>query len=116
MIADLAWRVHQLAAWADPPSPSGGPVPNITPSQNAPGADALTQVVGALMTYGLLGGFAGGVISLIVFGLGRWIGNPMAAIVGRVGMFAALAVFVLIGAAPALANWAFNLGASISVG
>ncbi|MER6365858.1 DUF6112 family protein [Kitasatospora sp. NPDC001527] len=122
---DLLSHAHTLAAGADPghlilagptptPKPGGGVVPNIAPDANAPGGNAFTTIVGALMFYGLLAGLAGLVLGAMSFSLGKYFSHHGATTGGRVGMLAALACVVVIGGGSALVNWAFNLGASIT--
>lgn len=88
-------------------------LPNVGINHNAPGANAFTEIIGVLMFYGLLAGLAGLIISAMVFGLGRWLGNHMAAVLGRIGVFASLGTAILVGGGSNLINWAFNLGNTI---
>ncbi|GAB3977662.1 hypothetical protein GCM10029978_068010 [Actinoallomurus acanthiterrae] len=104
-------------------SPSSSPVPKGTgsvptlidppPNNNAPGGEALSQLVGAFKFYGLVFSGAGLVISGIVFGIGRYIANQYAAVGGRIGLFACLGTAVVVGGSGSLVQWAFGLGLSI---
>lgn len=86
-------------------------VPNPAPDAGAPGASAFVKLIGVLKFYGLLAGFAGVLISAMVFGVGRYLGNHHAAMFGRIGLFAALAGAIIVGGGSTLIDWAFNLGA-----
>ncbi|MFD8559692.1 DUF6112 family protein [Streptosporangium canum] len=103
-----------LAALRPDPAPSGGSPGgtnlDIKPNNVLPGAGAFSEVVGGLMSYGLLAAIAGAVISAMVLGAGRWFGNPYASSAGRAGVFASLAAALIIGAAGKLVEWAFNIG------
>ncbi|MFE7665514.1 DUF6112 family protein [Streptomyces celluloflavus] len=88
-------------------------LPKVGINGNAPGKAAATDLLGALMFYGLISGLGCLLVSTIVFGLGRYFSHHGSAVAGRVGILAGLAVAILVGGASSLINWAFGLGATI---
>ncbi|MFI7049090.1 DUF6112 family protein [Streptosporangium sandarakinum] len=110
---DACEQLQHAIALAPTPQPSGAPEGvnlNIAPNRKLPGMSAFEEMVGGLISYGLIGSLIGVVVAAMILGAGRWFGNPYATSVGRVGIFAALAAGLIIGAAPQLVIWFYNIG------
>lgn len=88
--------------------------PGITANQDGlPGLAVLRQIVGALLTWGLVACVAGLVISVIVWAVGRQQGNYGAASGGKTGVLVAAGGALLIGGANAIVAFFSGLGGSI---
>ena len=88
--------------------------PGITANQDGlPGLAVLKQIVGALLTWGLVACVAGLVISVIVWAVGRQQGNYGAASGGKTGVLVAAGGALLIGGANAIVAFFSGLGGSI---
>lgn len=86
---------------------------DVTPDPgNAPGANALQEVLSGLVFYGLIAGAFGFIASAIAFGAGRWVSNDRASTSGKVGMLVAAAAVFLLGAMGAILNFAYDTGSS----
>ncbi|MDX5398648.1 MAG: DUF6112 family protein [Actinomycetes bacterium] len=78
-----------------------------------PGLAALRQIVGALLTFGLVACVAALVIAAVVWGFGSNSGNPHLAGRGKSGVLVAAGAALLIGAANAIVTFFSNVGATI---
>ena len=88
--------------------------PGVRPNDDGlPGLIVLKQIVGALLTWGLLACVAGLVISVIVWALGHHQGNYSHASTGKTGVLVAAGGALLIGGANAIVTFFSNLGAGI---
>jgi hypothetical protein len=91
--------------WADP-----GVRPNTT---GLPGLDAAKQIVGALLTFGLIAAVAGIAISALVWALSSHGGNSHYASRGRTGVLVCAGAAMLIGGADAIVAFFQTAGAGI---
>ena len=88
--------------------------PGIRPNSNGlPGLGVLQQMVGALLTWGLLACVAGLVVSVIGWALAHHHGNYSHAATGKAGVLVAAGGALLIGGANAIITFFSNLGAGI---
>lgn len=88
--------------------------PGVRPNDNGlPGLGVLQQIVGALLTWGLLACVAGLVVSVIVWALAHHQGNYSHAATGKTGVVVAAGGALLIGGANAIITFFSNLGAGI---
>ncbi|WP_034623263.1 DUF6112 family protein [Cellulomonas sp. URHE0023] len=88
--------------------------PGITANHDGlPGLAVVKQIVGALLTWGLVACVAGLVISVIVWAVGRQQGNYGAASGGKTGVLVAAGGALLIGGANAIVAFFSGLGGSI---
>lgn len=88
--------------------------PLVSPDFGAVGGSAaLRQIVGALLTYGLLTAVLMIVVCAVMWALASSHGSWHAASKAKTGMIVALAGAVLTGGALAWANWLLDLGASL---
>ena len=88
--------------------------PGISPNPDGlPGLTQLREIVGALLTWGLVACVAGLVISAIVWAIGSNSGNPHAAGRGKTGVLIAAAAAVIVGGANAIITFFANTGTSI---
>ena len=78
-----------------------------------PGLAQLRQIVGALLTFGLVACVAALVIAAVVWGFGSNSGNPHLAGRGKSGVLVAAGAALLIGAANAIVTFFSNVGATI---
>lgn len=76
-------------------------------------ATALKEVVGALMTYGLVVSALMVIICAAAWAIGSANGSWQAASKGKVGLFVALGGAVLTGGSLAWANWLIDIGATL---
>ncbi|WP_270889243.1 DUF6112 family protein [Pedococcus sp. 5OH_020] len=82
-------------------------------SSGLPGIQALSEIVGALLTFGLVASVAGVALSAITWAIGSNSSNPHLAGRGKTGVIVAAAAAMLIGAANTLVTFFTNAGASI---
>ncbi|WP_149203859.1 DUF6112 family protein [Actinotalea subterranea] len=88
--------------------------PGITPnSTGLPGLAVVQQVVGALLTWGLVACVAGLVVSVIIWALAHHQGNYAYSSGGKTGVMVAAGGALLIGGANAIVTFFSGLGAGI---
>lgn len=88
--------------------------PGVNPNDSGlPGLSVLKQIVGALLTWGLVACVAGLVVSVIIWALGHHGGNYSHAANGKTGVLVAAGGAVLIGGANAIVAFFSGLGAGI---
>lgn len=88
--------------------------PGITPNENGlPGLAVLRQIVGALLTWGLVACVAGLVISVIVWAVARQQGNYGYASGAKTGVLISASGALLIGGANAIVAFFSGLGGQI---
>src|SRR3954454_16884153 len=85
-------------------SPNGG---------NLPGSDALEELVGGLMFWGLIACVAGTIISAGAWALSNRTGNYQHASAGKAGFVACGVGALVIGAAAAYVEFLFNTGSHV---
>ncbi|KQY48004.1 DUF6112 family protein [Cellulomonas sp. Root137] len=91
-----------------------GADPGISPNEDGlPGLAVVKQMVGALLTWGLVACVAGLVISVIVWAVARQQGNYGAASGGKTGVLIAAGGALLIGGANAIVAFFSGLGGMI---
>lgn len=103
------WAIH-AGATTESPALDPGVRPN---TDGLPGLSVLQQIVGALLTWGLLACVAGLVVSVIVWALAHHQGNYAHATTGKTGVLVAAGGALLIGGANAIIAFFSNLGAGI---
>jgi hypothetical protein len=87
---------------------------NISPNTTGlPGIGSLNNIVGALLTIGLIAALAGLVVAAIVWSLGSHSSNPQLAGRGKTGVLVAFGAAVLVGGAMTLINFFAATGGSI---
>jgi hypothetical protein len=90
------------------------PSVDVTPNTDGlPGLAAISKIVGALLTFGLVAAVAGVVVSAIAWAIGSSSSNPHIAGRGKTGVLIAGVAAMLIGAANTLVTFFANAGASI---
>ena len=90
------------------------PLIDVQPNTNGlPGLTALSHMVGALLTFGLVAAVAGVAISAMTWAIGSNSSNPHLAGRGKNGVLIAGAAALIIGAANTLVNFFNDAGASI---
>jgi hypothetical protein len=88
--------------------------PGVTPNTNGlPGMEAARKIVGALLTFGLIGSVAGVAVSALVWALSAHNGNSHYASRGKMGVVIAAAAAMLIGGADTIVAFFQNAGGSI---
>jgi len=79
---------------------------NVSPNTTGlPGLDELTNIVGALLTVGLIAALAGLLLSAIVWAIGNHAANPVLAGRGKTGVLVAFVAAGLTGGATVLINF-----------
>ncbi len=87
---------------------------SVTPnSSGLPGISELENIVGALLTIGLVASLAGLVMSAIVWAVGNHSANPSLAAKGKSGVLVAFVAAALTGGAVALVNFFASAGAQL---
>jgi hypothetical protein len=87
---------------------------NITPNTSGlPGITELQNIVGALLTIGLIAALAGLAISAMVWAVGNHSTNPVLAGRGKTGVLVSFVSAVLIGGAVVLINFFAGAGAQL---
>ena len=90
------------------------PTVDIPPNSNGlPGIVALEQIVGALLTVGLIAAVAGVALSAIAWAIGSHSSNPHVAGKGKTGVLVAGAAAMLIGAANTLVTFFVAAGGAV---
>ncbi len=98
------------------PQPAGLPTDiDIDPnSSGLPGIAQLREIVGAVMTIGLILAVLAVIIAALVWAFGSNSSNPHLASRGKSGVLVALAAAVVCGGAVALVNFFWNVGQTVS--
>ncbi|ATH97652.1 MULTISPECIES: DUF6112 family protein [Actinomycetes] len=87
---------------------------DITPNDDGlPGIAQLRNIVGAVMTIGLILSVLALIISAIVWGFGANSSNPHLAGRGKVGVLVSCGAAIICGAAVTLINFFWNVGQSV---
>lgn len=87
---------------------------SITPnSSGLPGISELQNIVGALLTVGLVAALAGLVLSAAVWAIGNHSANPALSGRGKTGVLVAFVAAALTGGAVVLINFFANAGATL---
>ncbi|NNN22171.1 MAG: hypothetical protein HKL80_09255 [Acidimicrobiales bacterium] len=87
---------------------------NIAPNSSAlPGINELQNMVGALLTLGLVASVAGLAVSSIVWAIGSHSANPVLAGRGKTGVLVAFIAAALTGGAVTLINFFAGAGAQL---
>ena len=87
---------------------------NISPNTNGlPGITELQNIVGALLTVGVIASLAGLVIAAIVWAVGNHSANPALAGRGKTGVLVACVAALLVGGADTLINFFVTAGGSL---
>lgn len=88
--------------------------PGIRPNESGlPGLPVLRQIVGALLTWGLVACVAGLVVSVILWALGHHNGNYQHTSQGKTGVLVSAGGALLIGGANAIVSFFSGLGSGI---
>lgn len=83
-------------------------------SDGLPGISQLRDIVGAVMTIGLILAVLALIISAIVWGFGSSSSNPHLASRGKTGVLVSCAAAILCGAAVTLINFFWTVGQAVS--
>lgn len=87
---------------------------NVSPNTSGlPGISELQNIVGALLTVGLVAALAGLVLSAIVWSVGNHSTNPVLSGRGKTGVLVSFVAAALIGGAVALINFFAGAGAKL---
>lgn len=87
---------------------------NVSPNTSGlPGISELENIVGALLTIGLVASLAGLVLSASVWAVGNHSSNPVMANKGKTGVIASFIAAALTGGAVALVNFFAGAGAAL---
>lgn len=78
-----------------------------------PGVDALKDIVGAVMTFGLILSVLGIIISAVVWGIGANSSNPALSGRGKIGVLICCGSGILTGGAVALISFFWDVGQKI---
>lgn len=105
MYVDLRFALANLVPFEDP-----GVSSNTT---GLPGLAQLREIVGALLTFGLVACVGALVIAAVVWGFGSNSGNPHLAGRGKTGVVVAAGAALLIGAANAIVTFFSNAGSLV---
>ena len=84
--------------------------PNTT---GLPGISSLQQMVGALLTVGLIACLAGLVLAAIFWAVGHHSANPSIAARGKAGVLAAVVASILVGGANVLVDFFVHAGGAL---
>ena len=85
-------------------------------AQTLPGTNILEGLGTGLQSWGVVVGIIAVVVSALLWALGAGSDNASQATRGKRGVLFALIAVALIGAAPVLVQWAFDLGQSANAG
>jgi hypothetical protein len=87
---------------------------NVSPNSNGlPGISELQNIVGALLTIGLIAALAGLALSASVWALGNHSANPVLSGRGKTGVLVSFLAAALTGGAVALINFFAGAGAAL---
>lgn len=87
---------------------------NVSPNTNGlPGISELQNIVGALLTIGLIAALAGLALSASVWALGNHSANPVLSGRGKTGVLVSFLAAALTGGAVALINFFASAGATL---
>lgn len=87
---------------------------NVTPnSSGLPGINELQNLVGALLTIGLIAALAGLALSASVWAVGNHSANPVLSGRGKTGVLVSFVAAALVGGAVALINFFAGAGANL---
>jgi hypothetical protein len=87
----------------------------VSPNSNGlPGTHTAEQMVGALLTFGLIAAVAGIAIAAITWALGSHSANPHLASRGKAGVLVSCGAALLVGGADILVNFFASAGSSLS--
>ena len=90
---------------------------SIDPNTNGlPGIDQLKNIVGALMTVGLICAVLGVIVSAIVWALGANSSNPQMSGRGKTGVLVALGAAIICGASVTAVNFFWDVGQAVAAG
>jgi hypothetical protein len=93
---------------------TGSFIADVSPNTTGlPGISTLTNIVGALLTVGLIACVAGLVIAAIVWAVGHHSANPSIAGRGKTGVLVALVAALLVGGANVLVDFFVKTGHSL---
>src|SRR5664279_2451530 len=93
---------------------AAGPSVNVRPNKDGlPGVTALTKIVGALLTFGLISAVAGVVLAAITWAIGSNSSNPHLAGRGKTGVVVSCVAALLVGGADILVNFFAGAGATL---
>jgi hypothetical protein len=101
------------AAWAAPNDPGNNVVdaPDIAAgARNAPGGQAIADLVNAIGFYTIMACLVGFLLSGLILAIGPRLGFGQASTIGKVGIIATLGVAFLVGIAATLINFSYNAG------
>lgn len=84
--------------------------------QTLPGTNILESLGSGLQSWGVVVGIIAVVVSALLWALGAGSDNAQQASRGKRGVLFSLVAVALIGAAPVLVQWAFDLGQSANAG
>lgn len=85
-------------------------------AQALPGTNILDSLSTGLQSWGVVVGVIAVVVSALLWALGAGSDNAQQATRGKRGVMYSLIAVALIGAAPVLVQWAFDLGQSANAG
>jgi len=89
-------------------------VPQFTPSAQAlPGSEAITRLLSGFTFWAFLAALAGMLLGAAMWAVGHHASNYQQAASGRKGVIVSGAAALLIGAAPSLVTFFFNLGRGV---
>ena len=80
-------------------------------AQNAPGSQAISDLINTVGFYAIVACLLGLLISGLIVALGPRLGFAQASTIGKVGIIAALGVAFLVGISATLINFFYNAGA-----
>lgn len=87
---------------------------DINPNDSGlPGVEALKDIVGAVMTFGLILSALGIIISAVVWGIGANSSNPALSGRGKIGVLICCGAAILTGASVTLINFFWDVGQKI---
>jgi hypothetical protein len=88
--------------------------PHVSPNTNGlPGVEEAKRIVGAILTFGLIGSVAGLAISALAWAVSAHNGNSYYASRGKVGVLIAAGAALLLGGADAIITFFQGAGASL---